>query len=81
MAELWWNRRPKMNIPVERVKASRAIYISPDVQKIEMEVWADGQSLVLDMTSKQAAELIQQLSAAYMAINPPLRFTPSGYAG
>lgn len=71
----WWNRRPQMNIPVEKIRASRAVYISPDIQKVEMEIWADGQSLILDMTSEQASELVRQLSVAYTAINPPLKRT------
>lgn len=60
--------------PISQVKASRAVYLSPDVQRVEVEVITeDGEHLILNLTSKQAGELAIQLNTAYEAIHPVLR--------
>lgn len=64
--------------PVTDIKAARALYIGPDSQRIDLEMKVDGERLVLELGVMQAQALIQQLSTAYLAINPPLKRTHEG---
>lgn len=59
-------------LPVSKVRASRARYISPDIQRVEIEFEVDEGRLTLDLHPSQALQLINELSSAYTAINPPL---------
>lgn len=61
-------------IRVDSIGAARCVYQGPEVkERVEVKVQADGETLILDMNSKQTLDLIMQLTAAYNTINPPLR--------
>lgn len=59
---------------VKSIRASRAMYISPDVQEINIEFIAEtGEHLTLQLTPDQARDLILHMTSSYQAIRPPLR--------
>jgi hypothetical protein len=59
---------------IDQAKATRAVYLSPDVQRIEVElITEDGEHLIACFPSRLAGELIIQMTGAYEAIHPTLR--------
>lgn len=74
----WKHIRDQHQMAIKEAKASRAVYLSENIQRVEVDLeMEDGTRLVLTMSSHLAGKLILQMSAAYTAINPPLR-TGSG---
>jgi hypothetical protein len=73
----WWQRitERRHDLRVKRVTASRALYQGPDASTIELRFELDDGlgELTLTLTPRQGHTLIQQTTAAYLAINPPLR--------
>ena len=67
-------------VRVRQVKASRARYLDTDNQRIELsiEVEPDGDRIILDLSTAQAAKAIHQLTNAHDAIHPPLRARTEG---
>ena len=60
-------------ITAKRIVATRALYHGEGFERIEMRIETPMDDiLVIDMSPKQAHELILQLSLAYNVINPPL---------
>lgn len=59
---------------VKKIRATRAVYLGPDQEEVNVEfVNEEGEKLTLRINPKQVPGLIGDLSAAYEAINPPLR--------
>jgi len=59
---------------IAQAKATRAVYLSPDVQRVEVElITEDGEHMIACLPSRLAGELIIQLTTAYEAIHPTLR--------
>ena len=68
----------KVAIPVKKVEASRAIFESQDVQRIDLRITDEaGNTLTLELKDRHAYDMIQQLTVAYQAIPPSL--PSSGY--
>jgi 23S rRNA U2552 (ribose-2'-O)-methylase RlmE/FtsJ len=60
-------------VGVDAISAARAVYISPDVQRIDLTVVLEGgHTLILDLHTEQAGRIIKELSDAYEAIHPRL---------
>ena len=68
------------SIRAKKVLASRAVYTDQDVkERVEVKVEVeDGHTLILDLNTSQVVVLIRNLTAAYEAINPPLRADTRG---
>jgi hypothetical protein len=68
--------KDKDTLRVQRIRASRAIYIrpgNPEEQEIELQlITEDGERLDLRMRTGLARQLILDLSDSYEAIAPPL---------
>ena len=61
-------------IPVKRIRASRAVFLSEEVQRIDITIELDyGDKIRLEMHPQLAHKLIAELTSAYLAINPPIR--------
>lgn len=61
-------------IPVKRIGASRALFLSEGVSRIDITVELDyGNRIRLEMDPQLAHKLIRELTASYIAINPPIR--------
>lgn len=61
-------------IRVRKIRASRAVFESEEIQRIDIELILDGDIKVrLEMNPQLAHSFIQQLTNAYLACNPPLR--------
>jgi hypothetical protein len=75
MSELFRRSADGEAIRVLGIVASRAVYSDPDVkERVEVRIKVEGgYKLTLDMNITQCTTLIQQLTAAHDAINPPLR--------
>lgn len=78
MSLLDWLRKGRQGeaVRVRRLVASRAVYESEELQRVEVMVEIEGpdrERLTLDMNTQQAAQLIRQLVAVHDAIHPPLR--------
>jgi len=59
---------------VKKIRAVRAKYVDPDHNEINIDfVNEAGAQLTLRLKPEQARTLINELSNAYEAINPPLR--------
>lgn len=72
MMKIFGKRRESLRI--KKIRASRAVFVNQDVQEVEIQfVTEDGERLDLQMPSRLAPALIQELTIAYQAINPPLR--------
>lgn len=66
--------RNRESLRIKKVRASRAVFINQDVQEVEINlITEDGERLDLQLPSRLVPGLIQGLSIAYTAINPPLR--------
>ena len=77
-----WPRDEKVQLEFTKVKASRAMYVgadSPEVILVEM-VTTDNQTIEFELTLAQARDLIEQVSASYSAIYPPIK-TPRPFYG
>lgn len=59
--------------PVKRVRAARAMYVSDEIQRIEMTLELEnGETIRVDMTPRKGYELIVTLESAYNAIHPQI---------
>ena len=59
--------------PVKRIRAARALYVSDEIQRIEVTMELEnGETIRVDMTPKKAHEFIVTLESAYNAIHPPI---------
>lgn len=68
--------RSKEVFPVSRIVATRALYVSDEIQRIEMKIELEiGETILVDMTPKQGHTLIRQLESSYNAIHPPITRT------
>ncbi|MCA1806257.1 MAG: hypothetical protein LC687_00030 [Actinobacteria bacterium] len=72
-----FSRFKKNRIPIRvgKVKASRAVYESADIQRIELTIITappHGEELILEFTPPLAHKAILEMSLAYNAINPPI---------
>ena len=57
---------------VEKVTATRAIFISEDVQEVEIKLTLEGGLVItLQVPARQAANLLNEVGVAYQAIMPP----------
>lgn len=68
------NRREPIRI--RRIRASRAVFESEEIQRIDIDIDLDldGTTKIrLEMHPQLAHKLITQLTTAYVAINPPIR--------
>lgn len=62
--------------PVKRIRAARAMYVSDEIQRIEITMdLENGETVRVDMTPKKAHGLIVMLESAYNAIHPPITRT------
>ena len=62
------------SVVVRKIRATRAMFVSPDVQEVHVEFVTDeNDRLVLQLAPRHAYTLIHELTNAYNAINPPLR--------
>ena len=68
------NKAEKVELDVTKIGASRAMYIDADIQRVEVRILtSDNFEVILSLTPHQTAELIEQMTMSYYAINPPLR--------
>ena len=77
-----WPRDEKVQLEFTKVKASRAMYVgegSPEVILVEM-VTTDNQTIEFELSLALARDLIEQVSASYSAIYPPIK-TPRPFYG
>lgn len=66
---------------VKKIRGVRAKYINPDHNEVNIDfVNEAGEQLTLQLTPDQARGLIGDMSAAYEAINPPLRRPGTNYS-
>lgn len=73
-----FKNRQKEVLRVQKAKASRAIFESEEVQRIDVTLLVEGDNLLkLEFTAETARALIQQMSASYEAMRPPLRHNTS----
>lgn len=67
-------RRSTEDTHVRNIRAVRAMYIGPDQQEVNVTFRNEANDiLTLRLTPQQTYTLINELQAAYEAINPPLR--------
>lgn len=71
----WRKDRPeKVDLDAKDIRATRAMYIDEDTQRVELTIdTSDNYRVTITMTPNQSRKLIEQLTQAYHAINPPLR--------
>lgn len=70
--------------PINRAIASRAIFNENAGELHRIEILfelANGERIAFDLTLEQSALLIEQTTAAYRAILPPLRTASQGWGG
>jgi len=61
-------------VRVRKVHASRAVFESEEIQRVDIELTLDYDIKVrLELNPRLTQQLIVQLTNAYLAINPPLR--------
>jgi hypothetical protein len=61
-------------VRVRKIRAGRAVFESEEIQRIDIELILDNDIKIrLEMHPQLAHKLISQLTAAYIAINPPIR--------
>lgn len=66
-------RKKELPMVAKKINAARALYISEDIQRIEMKIDTSlGEKVIIELTAKQCFDLMGELAAAYNAINPPL---------
>lgn len=59
--------------PVKKVLAARALYVSDEIQRIEMALELEnGETIRVDMTPRKGYQLIVTLESAYNAIHPQI---------
>lgn len=72
--DLFGKGREGRTIPVKSVRASRARYVTPDIQRCELEIELEGgERIILDMNVEQVAKAVHELINVHDAIHPPLR--------
>lgn len=66
-------RKERQSLRVKKIRAARAVFLDQDVQEMEIEFETEeGDRLTLQFMPRLAPGLIQELTGAYEAINPPL---------
>lgn len=78
MGLLDWFRKGAQGtaIRAQHIEAVRAMYNEGDgTERVELHIRVEGdqERLILDLSTKQVADLIRQMTAAHDAIHPPLR--------
>jgi hypothetical protein len=69
-----WSREPEVLLDIKAVGASRAIYVDEETQRVRIVfTTTDDQKIIMELPSRKAGELIEQLTSAYYAINPTLK--------
>lgn len=59
--------------PVKRIRAARALYVTDEIQRVEVTMdLENGETIRVDMPPRKAYELIVTLEAAYTAIHPQI---------
>ena len=65
--------RGKDSVKVKSIKASRAVYESEEIQRVEMTLVTEfGDKVTFEMTPQQCHRLVTDLTNAYEAIFPPI---------
>lgn len=68
-------------IRVRKIKASRAVFESEEIQRVDVDIDLDySEKIRLEMTPQQTYKLITELMSAYHAICPPIRGTQNPYS-
>lgn len=66
--------KERQSLRIQKVKASRAVFINQDVQEVEISlITEDGERLDLQLPSRLAPKLIQEMMLSYQAIHPPIQ--------
>lgn len=67
--------RERETLKIKKVRACRAVYqLHQEHEEIEIELHTeDGEKLTLQLPFRLAPQLVQQLTIAHEAINPPMR--------
>ena len=70
----WWRRPQNSNsVDVVKARATRALYLSEDIQKVEVKLEIEtGEKVTLVFPSRVAFDLITQMIAAHKAIHPEI---------
>lgn len=66
-----FKRDKRITQTVKRAKSARAVYVSPDIQRIELDIdTTDGEIYRFDMSPHIAHEMARSTLIAYSAIFP-----------
>lgn len=65
--------RGKDSVKVKSIKASRAVYESEEIQRVEMTLVTEfGDKVTFEMTPQQCHSLLSNLIVSYESIFPPI---------
>lgn len=67
------------SVPLSKVNAVRAVYVSPDLQEVHLTLTAEsGEKVTYQVSVTLARQLIEEITQAYYAILPPLKTRRDG---